>query len=247
MDFQRKSTGRLTQVLAAAGALALVGGAAQDARAQDLDGVAWAGVDFSNNVVWGYAGTVIALDHELGHSGFNFRFAGFGGAFDYNAGRRTVDATGGGIEFGVGYQWNLSQWTRISTYVNGVYRSFETDPDDPNSDLEDEHWGIKLQFEFDHRFSYEWGINLLTSYTFIQENYWTRVRGAYWLTNSMRVGPELTFYGGDEYDRQRVGAYIEGIPFFNTGLEWGVKAGYQYDSRNDISSAYGGVSASFSF
>lgn len=247
MEKQSKSVGRLTRIALAGGAVVLGMSFSQAASAQDR-GVAWAGVDFSHRTIWGYAGTAVAVGHSLADSGFNVRFAGFAGDFDYNAGRRTVDATGGGVELGVGYQWIIiDRRTHLTGYVSGVYRSFDTSPNDPNSDLSDEHWGLKLQLEFEHRFSQEWGIETIGAYTFNFDSYWTRVRPSYWITNSIRVGPELSFYGGDEYDRQRVGFYIEGIPLFTDRFQVGAKAGWQNDSRRDFSSAYAGVSASFRF
>ena len=208
--------------------------------------VVFFGYDTTGDDHYGYAGASIAPFGSIHEQGWRIRVFGFGAGFEYaGPGGRTTNATGGGGSASIGYDWRFDG-LRITTYVGGAARHFDTSPENPSSSLEDENVGLPVQVESNYRLSQQLGINVIGLYTFFYDTYWTRVRPTIWLAwRDLRAGPEFTFLGGDEWDRQRYGAFVSG---FQVGrLNIGLKGGVEYDSREHETGGYGGIEMSFTF
>lgn len=234
-------------VLALAAMMLVTGGirAASAQEGQPPRVVVFMGYDTNINDHYGYIGAVIAPLGHLEQSGWRVRVFTFGALFSYDSGPRDIDATGFGGSVSIGYQIRTGGW-RVSGYVGVAGRYFDTDPEDRSSSLEEENIGLPIQIEVDYRFNSGFSLNVLASYTFFYRTYWSRIRPTFHIYRyHVRVGPEFTLMGGEEWDRQRVGAFIGGIRIGPATL--GLKGGMEYNSRETEIGGYGGLEVSFSF
>lgn len=241
------SRSRLTAFASAVSTIALLA-AAHPARAHDI--LLLAGVDVgTRNNIYGYGGVITPIPWlgnrgSLGEDGFLFRLWGFGQNFKYSRETlRSVEATGGGVEVGLGYQIVRPGW-RVSGYASYAFRSLDLSPDDARSDIRRRH-GVRLQLEGQVDLFSSLGIEAIGSYVVNWNNYWTRVRPYYRVSGDLRVGPEFTFLGGSEFDRQRFGGHVAGLALGPANFSFA--AGGDRDSRKDVWSAYFNVGASFLF
>lgn len=195
---------------------------------------------------FGVGGFVHGLNRDLGKDGFLIQGMGAGGRFAYvGAGPQLFRATGGLFRIGGGYQMHF-QWARVALYAGYQYRSFSVSPDDPDSQLARKKHGAYFQTDGFVEPWPRWGAEFNLSYTAVINDYWTRIRPYYRITDTIRLGPELSFFGGRQYDQQRYGAFVGGVPLGPINL--GFKAGVEVDSsgRRDTR-GYGGIEASFTF
>ncbi|MBI2509064.1 MAG: cellulose biosynthesis protein BcsS [Betaproteobacteria bacterium] len=235
-----------------AGAL-LAGGYTPTALARDV--LLLGGSTFSSASKYYYLGAVIPVQQEsLDRDGFLVRLWAAYQDFDYNttfaggaAGIPTrVDVDGPVGEIALGYQWFPGKDSRFTAYLGVVQRDLDATPNDPGSKVESEDTGYKLQLEGATR-SGKFGLSAIGSYTFEFDDYWGRVRPAWYLGNRLHVGPELVFMGGDKYDKQQLGIFLGGIQLGKQAdLEF--KVGGEHSSRTGGNTrAYGGISFSVRF
>lgn len=164
--------------------------------------------------------------------------------FDYERKNlSSVDVTGPVLQAAIGHQWAFNQ-TRIVTYIGAVYRNFSADNNATTTDL-DKNWGVKLQAEVDHRFSDNVGVAAIASHTTNLDDYWGRLQPYYQYASGIRVGPELVAMGGNGYDKQKYGIFVQGV---DLGVaKMGASVGSEHSTRNGDNSAYGGVNLSIRF
>jgi hypothetical protein len=225
-----------------------IGGAAHEARAHDW--LLLGGADATTEgEVYGYGGLITPIPlfgnvGRLDQDGLLLRIWGFGQRFDYSrTNLQDVDATGGGAEIGLGYQI-VRPGVRVSAYVSYAFRSYQLSPDDPSSGLRRRH-GVRLQLETQLDLTPQFGVSAIGSYAAVFNEYWARLRPHYALDADLRIGPEFTFFGGKDYDRQRYGGFISGVKLGPAALSF--SAGGDHDARKRDWSAYFNVGASFLF
>ena len=219
-------------------------GTAHAQQANDEKAVLFWGYDTTGDDHYGYVGAAIAPFGSINESGVRLRFFGYGANFDYDA-SPDREATGGGGGGYLGYSHRTENLS-LPGYVGAEGRGFDIDPSDSRSDLHDENVGLPLLAELDYSFSERFSVSALANYTFLLDTYWTRLRPTFSLGwQNLRAGPEVTAYGGDEWDKQRYGAFLSG--FRLGGVDIGVKVGAEYDSRDNETDAYGGVEMGFAF
>lgn len=213
------------------------------------------GSTFSSTSKYHYLGLVVPIQQQsLDQDGFLFRgwtsYRDFryittlpGGPPNIN-----VDVDGAEFEAAVGYQRYFGKDTRITGYLGLMHRNLDASPDDPTTNFESKRNGIKLQLEGTTR-SGKFGVSAIGSYAFGFEDYWLRVRPAYYLGDSLNIGPEFVASGGQKYTKQQLGIFLEGIRL-GTRASLGLKLGSEHNSRsgpNSGSKTYGGVSFSARF
>ncbi len=197
--------------------------------------------------IYGYVGAIIPLNEsgKVGAGGWILRLWGSGQSFDYKrSGIRTVTATGGSGEILIGRSLIARGDTWFNVYLGYVFRAFDTDPKDRRASV-NRHHGLKFQGEFVTDIGNDWGIDVNAQFTAIHNVYWTRLRTYFRVTETIKVGPELSPSGGSHWDTIRVGAFVAGIPVGKARL--GIKAGGARAVRHKSWAGYFGVSASFLF
>jgi len=217
---------------------------AQVATAETLLLGGFSGSEDSN---YGYIGAVIPVNSTLGDEGFRVRLWGEYQEYDYDGNiggtPTSFDADGFGGNFSVGYQWNF-QSTTIAAYAGVALRDIDISPTDPSSDTEDDDVGARFQLEIYPQLSSNIDAALIGTYTAVFDSYWVRLRPGYKLPNGLKIGPEITVLGDDNFDKQKYGAFLSGIKLGNVKV--GINAGYE-DDDDDDGSAYGGISLSTVF
>ncbi len=194
---------------------------------------------------YGYIGAIIPIGGGLWDQGWRVKLWGDYVSFDYDktdlatGTKGEIDADGFGGNLGIGYRWNMSAETNVTAYASVVYRDLDLDPDDPDND--DDDVGARMALELNHDFGNRWSTSMMGSYTAVMDSYWARMRPGYQTNGNYVVGPEVVVLGGDEFDKQRFGAFISGI---NLGsMKLGLKAGVELDDGD--TGGYGGLSLSY--
>jgi len=194
---------------------------------------------------YGYIGAVVPINSALSEEGFRLRFWGNYLAYEYDQTRQIeIDADGVGTEAALGYKWNLDQ-TRITVYLGGVYRDIDLDPDDPGNSTADKNFGFKSQLEIEHQINSVWSANIIGSYTTNFDSYWSRFRPGYKLNNGLKIGPEISLLGGEVWDKQKFGAYLNGFKLGN--IRVGFNAGAERSASESGVDPYAGISFSAIF
>ncbi len=197
--------------------------------------------------VYGYIGAVIPLNEsgKLGEEGWLLRLWGAGQAIQYTRqGTTNVDAVGGIGEIAIGRTLVARGNTWLNAYLGYIFQAFDTSPNDPLTTLDRNH-GLKVQAEFNTDIGNDWGIELMGSYTVFLNQYWTRIRPYIRVTDTISIGPELSPFGGKEWDNIRFGGFVEGIPIGKALV--GLKAGGERDVRRKKLNAYFGASVTIVF
>ena len=228
----------------------LVAGFSSPALARDV--FLLGGSTFSSTSKYHYLGLVVPIQQEsLDRDGFLLRFWTAYRDFDYTTrfpgglgGIRTnIDVDGSEFEAAVGYQRYFGKDTRITGYLGLVHRNLDEKPNDPATNFENKNGGVKFQLEGTTR-SGNFGVAAIGSYVSGFKDHWIRVRPAYYLGDSLHIGPELVASGGRKYTKQQVGLFVEGIRL-GSDASLGLKLGSERNSRsgpNHGSKGYGGIS-----
>jgi len=252
MSLRSRSRSGLIGLCVLGGALSAVG--AQSASARDV--MLLGGTTFSSESKYYYLGAIVPLTNpSLDRNGVLLRLWGAYKDFNYTttlpggaAGIPTdISVDGPEGELAIGYQWRANPETGVSAYLGVVQRSLDASPNDPASKATTKDTGYKVQLEGTTR-SGSFGISGIASYTFEFEDYWGRVRPAWYPSRGgLHIGPELVLMGGDNWDKQQLGIFVGGISLGrNAALE--LKAGAEQGSRsNNNTRAYGGIAFSVRF
>jgi len=232
-----------------AGAL-LVAGFSSPALARDV--FVLGGSTFSSTSKYHYLGLVVPIQQEsLDRDGFLLRLWTAYKDFKYTtsfpggpAGISTnIDVDGPEFEAAAGYQRYFGKDSRVTGYLGLVHRNLDATPDDSDRNFESKSNGVKFQLEGTTR-SGNFGVSATGSYVFGFKDYWARVRPAYYLGDSLHIGPEFVALGGQRYTKQQLGIFLDGIRL-GKDASFGLKLGSEHDSRsgpNSGSKTYGGIS-----
>jgi hypothetical protein len=214
------------------------------AQGTERTGLALFGTGGSANTAYVYSGLILPFSGNLGDNGLRLRLWAAGTRFEYEADEplAEVDAWGPDLEAAVGYHWDFGH-SSLNLYTGVKYRALDLDPEDPDTELENENVGPTSHVEIWHSLTEDFGFSLLSSYTAFISDYWVRLR-PYGILSEHSLGPEFVFSGGEQYDHQRLGAFIDGFQLGFATL--GFSAGAERERGGDVS-PYGTLSVSFVF
>lgn len=231
----------------------LAAGFSSPALARDV--VLLGGSSFSNTSKYHYLGLVVPIQHQsldrdgvllrlwAAYKDFNYTTTFPGGATGIST---NIDVDGPEGEIALGYQLFAGKDTRFTAYLGIVHRNLDATPNDPASNIESKDTGYKLQLEGSTR-SGNFGLSGIASYVFEFDDYWGRVRPAWYLGDRLHVGPELVLMGGDKWDKQQLGIFVGGIRL-GKQADLELKVGAEQSSRDDSKTrAYGGISFAVRF
>ena len=205
------------------------------------------GGDVTAKDAYPYFGYIHHFNNSLAGDGLLIRVSGFYALYSYNSSAvpgGKVDGKAAQFDGMVGYQKSLP----IVTVRGFLGPEFENDDLSPNNRLDRNRGadaGIKVQGELETNYDSPYFASLIGSFGSAKHRYWTRLRGGYDFGNFI-VGPEGGFFGNQEFDEQRAGAFVTVKNLGPTWISAGV--GFSAKSRNrGGDGAYGSLELSVAF
>jgi hypothetical protein len=212
------------------------------APAQAASTIVFTGVDVANNSWHAYLGGVTALSGQdiTTQDGWLARVAAGYGEYEYGRPGILSDVDGDGttVDLMAGYGFNLGQGARASVYLGGNYQHHDLSPDDPLNEVEGGEGGVKGQLEFRFAPVDHVGVNAIGSYSTAFDTYWSRLDVGYNF-GGFSVGPEVSFFGNEEFNAHRFGARVGDIDFGFANLA--LHGGWANSDREDGDGGYGGL------
>jgi hypothetical protein len=209
--------------------------------------IVFAGIDGRENSYDLYAGLYHALNGDIDADGFLVRLFGLYGEYDYDSdtvGIGNVDGDVGYVDAMVGYQMTQDGFV-FRGFLGVEYEDHDLSPSDPSNSNEGGDVGVKLLGEIETATGAPYYANLFGSYGSAKDSYFVRARVGQDFGGFV-VGPEGQLNGNDEYDEQRIGAFVT---LENLGqVQISASAGYS-DTDNSWGggSLYGTLEVSTSF
>lgn len=210
--------------------------------------VVFGGGEWLADSYYAYLGGIAALSGDMAQDGWLARVdLGYGG-YDYDnilVPGGDVDGDFFNVDLMAGYQHFYSNGV-IYAYLGGLYTDHDLSPNDATNPVDGSEFGVKGQIELLHSFTDRVGLDLAGYLTSAYDGYWLRLRPGYDVTGTgVYVGPEVTVLGGENFDQQRAGLFVNGAKL--GPLMVGASAGYNWQSRRGDNSAYGTVNFSKTF
>lgn len=211
-----------------------------------LSTTVFTGVTAKEDSWYAYLGGVHALNGDINQEGWLVRAFIGGGEADYSAGGAlgNVDVDLFDADAMVGYQIFEGR-NRYTGYIGIHYHDTDLSPNDPANSTQGDEIGAKIQLEADSWIGDFWNLGAIASYSTANDAYWARARLGYDWGGGWLIGPEGVLSGDDEYDEQRIGAFISGIPV--GPLNASLAVGYADTSRSGNDSIYGSLGLSMQF
>jgi len=206
----------------------------------------WAGVDFTDDSTFGYAGAAYALHGTLLDDGWLGRVGlGYGG-YEYN----TVAVTGLGVDGDniranamIGYQ-KYFETMLVSGFAGIDYNDHDISPNDPGNDVTGSETGVMAQVEMRKDFDAQTQLNFNLNYSTAYNNYYATTRLERDLGN-FKIGPQFTVLGSESFDQKRLGVYVATDNLLPVNLSF--QAGQSWASRRGDDSPYVGFGVSNTF
>ncbi len=202
---------------------------------------AFAGVTVVPQSVYGEAGAVFALNHNLATDGFLFRIKGGGGGYSYN--RTPVLKQNASFETGdimLGYQKFVGA-TRLTLYAGANVENH--DNTDPLATVRGTKVGAKVLGELYTEFNPSTYALVSGSYATDFRNYFTMAKLGFKILPNVSIGPEIAQLGNQRFDAFRAGPFVAFD--LTQSAQFILSAGYYDDERknalNNHSGAYGEV------
>lgn len=221
--------------------------AADATAASTPSNVAFVGGDVTEDSWYPYIGLIHHFSGSLTNDGWLFQAFGFYSPYEY-----TTNAVPGGKVNGdaaafdvmIGYQKVLSQFT-LRGYTGPEFENDELSPNNTFDHTRGSDAGVKVQGEIETNYDTPFYGDLIGNYGTAKDRYWTRLRAGYDFQRFI-VGPEAQAIGNEEYDEQRVGAFLT---IKNVGPTWiSIAAGLSSKRPNrGGDSAYGTLEVSTTF
>lgn len=206
--------------------------------------VVWFGGEIGESANVGFAGLVRALNGDLDTNGILFRISGAFADVEYTSAGTQFDLDAFSGDLSVGYQ-AVTEGFRASLFTGVDIQDNDVSPNDPNNSTTGTEVGFKVQGEFTANASRAF-VNFIGNYSTANNSYYTRARLGLNIGKGIAIGPEGSLLGNDEFDGNKIGGFISGIPLGPLSLS--ANAGYsQVDGIGSREGAYGGAVASFRF
>jgi hypothetical protein len=203
---------RLSNAIARAAAcgvlLACAARAEDKPQAYEVD----AGFDTAPQSLYWYSEGVVALNRDIGRSGFLLRAYSSLAEYQYtnpSVTARTVDGRQWQVDVMAGYQLVRGSAT-IGGYIGFDYQNVQLSPEDPTAQVRGTRTGFKVEghFEYsDDKQPYE--ASLTGEYSTAFATYYAELRLGARLCDKLFVGPAVEADGDTGYDGQRLGGYAK--------------------------------------
>ena len=165
-----------------------------------------------------YLGGVYAPFSDIRESGFLVRGFFGGGEYDYDVGQclggppcttTNVNIDGEVLtgDLMVGYQFVVNRFV-LRVFAGGNIADHDINPNDPGNPLTGTEGGGKGQLELFIPMGQSLWTSIMGSYATTNEDYWSRARIGYQVTNRISVGPEGVFLGNERFDTYKVGGFV---------------------------------------
>ncbi len=240
------TTGRLHKTMSGAAALALLCGAAIPAAAEG--GFLSMGVGGGPEDLWTWQSVSWAPWSGIDETGLVLRAAVRGENKSYVTelpGRpdARIWAQGIGADAEAGWQY-VADWGRISALAGVAWRDYMLSPSDPNSSLASNDFGARFTLEGQYTFAQGLGAFGYGEYITGFDQWFVQVRPYMELESGLKIGPEFSLGGGEDYLHTRAGLFVTGyeveLPW--VGLFWlGASAGARIDAETAEVAPYAGV------
>lgn len=194
---------RVVRLMLVVGSLVAAVGHAQD------NTIGFGGIDGRQKSYYGYLGLRHHLNADITGDGVLLRLFGLYGEYDYQSAAvpgGDVDADVVSGDAMVGYQWVIDN-RFLRAYVGLDYEDHDLSPNNQFDSNRGTDLGVKFQGEFETDYLSQYYAGFIGSYGTAKERYWVRARGGYNFGGYI-LGPEGLLSGDQEYDEQRVGAFL---------------------------------------
>jgi hypothetical protein len=209
--------------------------------------------DGDKKAQYGYLGLVVPVSMQsLEADGWLGRFWLSYQDYKYDkTSSQRIHVEGPAVEGAVGYQKFFGPDTRLTGYLGLLHRNLDEKPNDSSSNAQQKDNGLKAQVEFTTKFTSSIGLSGIASHVFDIKSTWVRVRPAWYIDKSINVGPEFVYIHGDDYSKNRIGVFVEGIRL-GEQANFGLSLGREHNGSNgfvggDRNAMYGGASMSVRF
>jgi hypothetical protein len=171
-----------------------------------------AGFDTAPQSLYWYSEGVVALNHDIGKTGFLLRAYSSLAEYQYtsaSATAATIDGTQWQFDVMPGYQLVRGS-TTVGGYIGLDYQSVQLSPEDPTAQVQGTRTGLKVEghLEYsDDKQPYE--ASLTGEYSTAFATYYAELRLGARLCDKLFVGPAVEADGDTGYDGQRLGGYAK--------------------------------------
>jgi hypothetical protein len=232
-----------TVAVVAAGLLSAVGlcplaasadGSSRGGGGETQGNVIFTGIDANRGSFYAFAGTIVALNGDLGRDGLAVRaYTGTVG-FDLDPG----DGRGWQADLMLGYLFNRKEYSG-GIFVGVDYQNFSLSPDDPTAPVRGTEVGAKIAGNLTSADDLPYHYSLQGAYSTAFNSYWARARIG--LNRSgVTFGPEAIVVGSDSFDAHRLGGFITfKIDALRTPIELTLSAGHHFVSDTKGSATTG--------
>jgi len=206
--------------------------------------IVFTGYDDREDADFAYVGVTHYLNNDMHSDGFVIRALASDSDYEYKTISGKTDADANSAEVMLGYQKVMESFVARG-FIGVDYEDHDLSPDNRFDDNRGDTTGVKAQVELETLFSSANYGSLLTSYSTANDRYFARLRAGHDFSGFV-VGPEAIFLGDQEYNEQRIGAFLmvkKAIPVVLT-----VSAGYaDPDTDRGDSSGYFSLEVSKGF
>ncbi|MDR9501344.1 MAG: glycosyltransferase [Desulfurivibrionaceae bacterium] len=181
------------------------------------------GLEVTPDASYLYAGMITPLPGSALGNGFIGRLWFDWSTYRYKKNNIIYDARGPGAETALGYQ-KAGRDYFWAAYGGATYRHTNLSPHDPESKVQGDKLGAKVQLEGEKTIHHFWKLSGITSYIFAHDSDWSRIRFARVLGSGHHLGVEAITQGDDDYRLHQFGVFMAGIKVSDE-IKGGIKTG----------------------
>ena len=150
----------------------------------------------------------------------------------------TAKAKAPGLDLGVGYSWTGANYG-VSLGLSGGYRHINISPRLPDEDPQGDVFTITPDIQARYRFNEKFDTDIISSYAFGQQAFFSRTRLGWHPHQDWRVGVEVFWQKGQNYKNRQLGIF--GSSYLKNGFSYELSGGVS-ENDNGATSPYVGVS-----
>ena len=201
------------------------------------------GAEYSDKSDYVYLGRIGSLEHDQLQNGWATRLWLDRASYRYTANGIHYRGRNVGLEAGIGYLFGQAPFTG-SVFVSALARDTHVSPDDPGNRSQGVRGSVRLSTDLNYQINTLWTANAGASFTPLNHAYWGRLRLMRAISDSTRVGLELSRHGDEHYRATQMGMVL--TQRTDSGISWGLKLGYRRQP-GEGSSPYVGIELGKSF